>query len=375
MTIITVNKSVMAIKANLSTLAEVYHPGVTLDEKLAEMGMGIKEFALRVSKPEKTIIAVISGKSSITTEMAVSFENVTKIPASFWLRKQQAYDEYLVRKRREELAVKSAEWMKKFPVREMMKRGWLETAETVEGKVQSLLSFFAISSEKAWEDYYLNQELKVVFRISLSRAADPYAISAWLRQGEIMAKGMTVDREFDGTVLKNKLNEMKALMVSEAQDFFPKLQSLCSDCGVKLLLIGCLPKAPVNGATRWIGNAPVIQLSDRYKRYDIFWFTFFHEIAHILLHGKKEVFLEDVTDMETDLLKEKEADAFSSEILLPQSAEKEIIQSKDYSGRALKEAAKRFGTHPSVIVGRLQHKKVIGFAKNHELLKKVDFRG
>ena len=78
----------MSIKANATKLITVYHPGVTLAEKLKEMEMSVKEFAVRVSKPEKTIFAVINGSSSITTEMAVSFEAVTKIPASFWLRKQ-----------------------------------------------------------------------------------------------------------------------------------------------------------------------------------------------------------------------------------------------------------------------------------------------
>lgn len=90
----------MGIKANTSNLIAVYHPGVTLAEKLKEMEMGVKEFAVRVSKLEKTIFAVIGGNSSITTEMAVAFEAVTKIPASFWLRKQQMYDEYLVKKKR-----------------------------------------------------------------------------------------------------------------------------------------------------------------------------------------------------------------------------------------------------------------------------------
>ena len=89
----------MGIKANTSRLIAVYHPGVTLDEKIKEMGMSVKEFAVRVSKPEKAIFAVIGGNSSITTEMAMSIETVTKIPASFWLRKQQMYDEYLVSKK------------------------------------------------------------------------------------------------------------------------------------------------------------------------------------------------------------------------------------------------------------------------------------
>lgn len=77
-----------------------FHPGVTLSEKLNEMGMGVKEFAELISKPENTILAVINGKSSVTSDMAVAFESVTKIPARFWLNKQRAYDEFIAQKKR-----------------------------------------------------------------------------------------------------------------------------------------------------------------------------------------------------------------------------------------------------------------------------------
>lgn len=82
-------------------LPVVYHPGEILEEKLMEMGMGVKEFATRVSKPEKTIIAVLKCKSSITPDMAVAFEMVTRIPANMWLRHQKSYDEFIARKKRE----------------------------------------------------------------------------------------------------------------------------------------------------------------------------------------------------------------------------------------------------------------------------------
>ena len=80
--------------------AVAFHPGVTLAEKLKEIDMSIKEFALRASKPEKTIHAVIKGESSVTSDMAVAFENVTRIPAHFWLNKQRNYDEYQARAKR-----------------------------------------------------------------------------------------------------------------------------------------------------------------------------------------------------------------------------------------------------------------------------------
>ena len=81
----------------------VFHPGETLAEKLEEMGMGPKEFAVRTGKPEKTISEILNNKSSITPEMAVQFESVTKIPARFWLNRQRSYDEYMARKKRKRM--------------------------------------------------------------------------------------------------------------------------------------------------------------------------------------------------------------------------------------------------------------------------------
>jgi addiction module HigA family antidote len=76
------------------------HPGETLKETLEEMKMVPKEFALRTGKPEKTIIAILSGDSSITPDMAVQFENVTRIPANFWMTHQINYDEYIAKDRK-----------------------------------------------------------------------------------------------------------------------------------------------------------------------------------------------------------------------------------------------------------------------------------
>lgn len=304
----------MSIKANASNLIAVSHPGLTLSEKLREMEMSVKEFAVRVSKPEKTIFAVIRGNSSITTEMAVAYEAVTKIPASFWLRKQQMYDEYRVRKKKEEEAEASIEWMKLFPYAEMAKRGWIAAGKTPEERVRNLFEYFGVSTEKAWEDYYLNQKLKIAFRVSLSSAKDPHAMSAWLRQGELQAQAVKHDIPFDEKTLKAILPVMKQLMVDGPNDFFQQLQELCRSCGMILITTPTLPKAPINGATRWIRDTPVIQLSGRYKGYDNLWFNFFHEVGHILLHGKKDIFLENAGVCGQDKAKEKEADTFASNI-------------------------------------------------------------
>lgn len=350
----------------------VSHPGETLVEKLEEMGMSIKEFAVRTAKPEKTIFAIIKGASSITPDMAVTFEDVTKIPARFWMNLQCQYDECEARNKRERQMESFLSWSRKFPFAPMAKLGWIPACKSNVEKAASLLAYFAVGSPTAWENYYLNQQLKVAFRISLSRTKEPYAISAWLRRGEIQCKELSGNQEYSEKELRDKLPEMKALMTEHPEDTASRLQALCLACGVKLVYTPCLPKAPINGSTRWINNTPCVQLSGRQKRYDVFWFSFFHEIGHILLHGKKDIFLEDIEYDDKQMEKETEADAFASRILLSPAEEKQIIDNGDYSVKAILKYAKQFKTHPSIIVGRLQYKKIIPYRNNRQLVTAIN---
>ena len=351
----------------------ISHPGQTLAYKLEEMEMSIKEFAIRASKPEKTIIAVIKGDSSITPDMAVAFENITKIPAHFWLIRQRNYDEAIARQKMEAKLIQSIEWANMFPIAQMVKYGWIANVKDKQEKVRTLLQFFAISSSDAWHNYYMSQQLKVAFRISLSSTKEPYAVSAWLRQGEIQAESISLTVEFSDKLLKGKLSEMKLLMANKPDNWNVILQNICAECGIKLVYTQSLPKAPINGATRWIsGKYPLIQMSGRYKRYDVFWFSFFHEIGHILLHGKKDIFLENIEYDDKEISKEKEADEFASKIVLSNEEEQEIIKSGDYSPSNIKSFAEKFGTHHSIIIGRLQYHKIIPYNYDSQLLEKVE---
>lgn len=81
------------------------------------------------------------------------------------------------------------------------------------------------------------------------------------------------------------------------------------------------------------------------------------------MHGKKDIFLEDIEYSDKQLEKEAEADLFASKILLSQAEENEIIESNDFSIKSICNFAKKFNVHPAIIVGRLQHKKIIPFTR------------
>jgi HTH-type transcriptional regulator / antitoxin HigA len=349
----------------MATLNQYYpqtvsHPGATLAEILAEKEMGAKEFAVRTGKPEKTISDVLNGKSSITPEMGILFEQVLKIPSHFWINRQRTYDEYLARVEYQKTIQEGIEWSKTFPYAKMASLGWVKPTLKKEEKVINLFDYFEVSNTKGYYDFYHNQKLLVNFRISLKENENAGAIAAWLRQGEIQADILNVP-VFDKKKLTEILPKLKAIMATQPTDFFNQIQILCYYAGVKVVHTPCLPKAPIHGSTRWFNDVPLVQLSGRYNRNDIFWFTFFHEIGHILLHGKKYISIENIEYDGENQEYEKEANAFSAKILLSDEEEKEIINSVPLNDSDIIRFGNKFGTNPAVIIGRLQYKKHIPF--------------
>jgi HTH-type transcriptional regulator / antitoxin HigA len=363
----------MMIRENEYNPQTVSHPGLSLREKLEELQMSPKEFAVRCNKPIKTISEVLNGKSAITPEMAVQFENVLKIPANFWLKRQYYFDEYVARSNRQEIIEGATDWARLFPYNEMAKKGWVAPTRVMEEKAEYLMVFFGFSSHMAWEKFYMKSELKASFRISLAHTNTPHALSAWLRKGDIQAQSIEAP-EFSAKKLKGVLPQLKAIMAEQPDDFFQQAQALCLQAGVKIVYTPCLPKAPINGVARWIDNntTPLIQLSCRQKRNDIFWFSFFHELGHILLHGKKDIFLENVEYEGLDADKEAEADAFAVEWTFSEKEEAEVMANESLTTDDILDYAGKFKTHPAMIIGRLQKKEVIPYSIGRDFIEKID---
>lgn len=139
---------------------------------------------------------------------------------------------------------------------------------------------------------------------------------------------------------------------------------------VAVVLVPEFPKLRVCGATRWLSSEKaLIQLSLFYKRDDQFWFSFFHEAGHILLHGKREIFVEQ-TKAATDR-EEIEANKFAADFLIPMDAYRPFVQAGDFSKAAIVTFAEDLEISPSIVVGRLQHEKLIKFHERNELHTKL----
>ncbi|WP_291401015.1 ImmA/IrrE family metallo-endopeptidase [Daejeonella sp.] len=335
-------------------------PGDTIQEHLDFIGMSQAELAERMGRPKEKINDLIKGREPITVPTAFQLENVLGIAASFWLNSEKSYRKELYELNLQEELEKQYDWLDAFPVNQMRKFGWLPNTREKYILMDSLLKFFCVASTDEWKRIYVDEEVSVAFKISLAHTQSPHAISAWLRKGEIQAKEIDI-AEFDKKKFKEALAEIKELAFLMHDDFIQQLQNICAKCGVALVFTQNLSKAPISGATRWFHNKPIIQLSGRFRTNDHFWFTFFHEAAHIILHGKKDIFLENVEGTEIDQEKEEEANAFAAKLLLTENELKQIIDAAPLTEEMIHQFANNFRTPAGVIIGRLQHLKLIPF--------------
>jgi HTH-type transcriptional regulator / antitoxin HigA len=346
-------------------------PGDTIQEHIDFIGMSQAELAERMGRPKEKINDIIKGREPITTATAFQLDKVLGIPASFWLNRENTYRRELYELQQQEEFESQKDWLAAFPVNEMRKLGWLPNTREKHILVDSLLKFFGIASTEEWEAIYAAEEVSVSFRVSLAHTQSPHAISAWLRMGELQAKDLKIE-PFDKRKFKESLSDIKELAFLMPRDFAAQLQNICAQCGVAVVYTPKLPSAPISGATRWFHNKPIIQLSGRFKTNDHFWFTFFHEAAHIILHGKKDVFLENVTGTPIDQQKEEEANAFAAKILLNEGQLKEIINAAPLTIDLINAFAGKFKTPAGVIIGRLQHLELIPYSMGNHLREKIN---
>ncbi|WP_423129820.1 ImmA/IrrE family metallo-endopeptidase [Gaoshiqia sp. Z1-71] len=340
-------------------------PGDTIQETIDALGMSQAELAERIGRPKEKLNDIIKGRDPITLKTAMMLERVLGIPADFWIEREREYRLELAKIEQQEFLESCIGWLEQFPIRELKKMGYLPDTREKTELADSLLKLHGVASPAEWEAIYLKDSVSAAFKISLASTQSPHAISTWLRIGEHKSFQQKLP-DFDKIAFRKALTEVKELLNTQSADFKEQLQGICARCGVAVLYTPCLPKAPISGATWWKGRNPIIQLSGRYKTNDSFWFAFYHEAGHILQHGKKEVFLENLEGSPIDQEKEDEANQFAQKYLFPKEAFDGLVEIFDISSEDILIYARRYKTHPAIIVGQLQHAGVIGYQQfNH----------
>ncbi len=342
------------------------HPGVGVQRELDYLGMSQKRLAERTGLSEKHISQIINGEASITADTAFLLANALGGAASFWLNLDRNYRETLARLEQEQKAEEEIPELAYFPYNDLVKIGRVEkTANKIE-RVINLWKFFGVNSFKA-----IPQTEAVAYRRGYGDGVKKEALAAWLRCGELDVNKLSLS-EYDESALKSLLPRIREMTQMLDDKFFATLQSSLSNAGVGLVIAPHLTGTQAHGATRWIGGNPVIQLSARGKDADKIWFTLFHEIGHIFLHGKKGQFISFNKSIKS--AEEDEADLFAVKTLIPQSDYEVFLSQKDFSEKAIRHFAQVQRVHTGIVVGRLKKEGILSYTQFPNLHAKLQIK-
>src|SRR5260221_7092878 len=226
-----------------------FHPGETLAETLETLSMSQAELAQRTGRPLKTINEIVQGKAAITADTALQLERVTGVPANFWNNAQRNYEAALARQAEAEQIEDGIEWLKNFPIKTLVRLGWLKKAEDQIEQMRELLSFFGVAGVAEWESIWSSPQGG--FRKSAAFEAQPTSVAAWLREGEREAHKIET-QPFNRDGFTQALVEIRKLTNEEPPTFEPAMKRLCAAYGVALVFIPEVPGTRAYGATRWL---------------------------------------------------------------------------------------------------------------------------
>ena len=341
----------------MATNQEIYSdlavpPGEYLTEVAEDMGMSQAELARRMGRPVQAISEIANGIKSITPDTALQLEQVLGVPAHIWTGLEAEYQLTKARGEAAEQVEHETDLAVGFPYPEIAKLGWVKTTRKRSEKVMELRRFFGVASLHNLPGV---RAYAPAFRQSARPEVSHEALVAWLRGGALEAEKIET-QQFDSVKARAALQAIRHLTKEEPKVFLPALKQELAEAGIAFVLLPHFPKTYTNGSTFWLTpTKAVLMMTIRGSWADIFWFSLFHELGHILLHDKRHTFLEDGIDDPSWKKQEEEADVFAQKTLIPPASYRSFVKAGNINTTSIASLADEIDIAPGIIVGRLQH--------------------
>jgi HTH-type transcriptional regulator / antitoxin HigA len=335
-------------------------PGRTLLETIGALGIDQNELAERTGLTPKTVNLIIKGKAPLTQQTAMLLERVTRVPARIWNNLECNFREQLARIAYHKQLENQLDWLKEIPTTELIARGAISATSDRVALLDQTLKFFGVASVEAWNEGWSDGQF--AFRKSHQVAENDGKLASWLRLAELHGQQMNVSRynkEHFGRIAKS----MRELTIAKPEVFVPKMIHSFASAGVALCLVPEIRGAKISGAAKWLSpEKALIAVNLRGKKNDLFWFTLFHEVGHILNDSKKETYI-DIGY--SDDPQEKHANHFARDLLIPPAQSQRLRTLRSRS--EVVAFANQIGIAPGIVVGRMQHEKIIAYSFLNDL--------
>lgn len=349
--------------------AEVFSPGEFIREELEARGWTQTDLAEILGRPLRLVNELIAGKKQITPETAHGLARAFGTDALYWMNLDSAY-RLAKSKPADEGISQRALLYSRFPIREMIKRNWIEPSENLDVLAHRVLRFFEID--------HLNQEPRLAHAAKANQYTERTALQwTWLYRAKQLAESVGAG-PYSERRLREALAKLRILLI--APEEIRQVPKILADAGVRFVIVEFLSGAKIDGATFWLNDSPIIAMSLRFDRIDNFWFVLRHEIEHVLNQDGKEAAIFDIElteSLERDDIElppeEVRANQAAAEFLVPPNELTSFISRVRplYSGERILLFARRIEVHPGIVVGQLQRRREVPYSHFSKLKVKI----
>ena len=354
------------------------HPGEVIAEYLTFYGWSQRDLARRTGLTPKTISVICAAKASVTATTALSLERVFQRPAHLWLNLQGQFDEARARQQELEQSLEWKNWARNFPLRDMRRLRF--SLPQADSDVDALLNYLGVSSPDSWEAVWQNCD--IAYRQTHRFTKNMASISAWVRETELLATEIEA-ADYNEKLLRSLIDDLRLLTNERVDEAMETVQTICASVGVAVVWVPELPNSGISGCARWLSNKKaLIGLTLRYRTDDQMWFSFFHELGHLLLHRRMRSFVLDnaandlydrIVDPDMERY-ETEANQFAADTLIPPAALTEFVKRKTFSNDDIYDFSEAVGISPGIVVGRLQYIGLLAAYQGNALKQKLKWR-
>lgn len=343
---------IMAVKITGISPDLIIHPGETIAEILEDRDITQAELANLTGVTPAYINQVIKGKRNISTKFAFALEYALGVPKTFWINLQAHYD------------AEKIEYEKEHTITDKEKKSFHEIADVVKYlRVHSRIPAkekimdAILSVRKALRVSNLSVLSNVAasgsFRMSTANNINPFVLGAWLRICQLQGEACKIETSFEKKRIDALVQSAKQIMCNAHGDLQKDLKNLMAEYGVDFSIIRHFKGAPVQGyiSQKKDGTYQMV-LTIRGAYADIFWFSFFHELGHIVNGdvGTNNKYI----DYHSDSQQEIQADEFAANALVKTEDFEKFVLDGRFDLASIRCFAAQHNVMPYIIIGRLQ---------------------
>ena len=348
-------------------IKKAFHPGSYLKEYLEELEMTQDEFAKRLGISGKHISLILSEDANITADIAYKLSKLIGTSAEMWLNLQTKYDTYIAEVKANLLYDEEIKIFKMIDKNFLKQMKIIDENDNIDDAIEKLRTNILVSSLMllVQNDIYSFCRTSVEKELTIENVV---CRNVWISVATQIARKQETKPFNEKKILEN-IKVFRKMTLSNPDIFYPQLKQILSDCGISLVVLPSLKNSNINGVVKWLGSEKVMMaLNTRGAYNDKFWFSFFHELKHVLQKTKRKMTVgEDNVIPSSEEKLEIEADEFAKETLIPS---KELEKLNKYTEYYITLFAETIGIHPGIVVGRLQKENKIKYSYLNNLKEK-----